>query len=106
MSFNQILFSRRYRFFAFSSLISIIVLSLFLMDKSFYSSAEKEKTNDEPASEGRVITPAGKLVMDATTGQPAVGALTMDFVARPTTRARRAKGVTGNQQRFRRAVRR
>ncbi len=92
MSFNQILFSRRYRFFAFSGLISIIVLSLFLMDKSFYSSAEKEKTNDEPASEGRVITPAGKLVMDATTGQPAVGALTMDFVRSPDNTGADGKG--------------
>jgi len=92
MSFNQILFSRRYRFFAFSGLISIIVLSLFLMDKSFYSSAEKEKTNDEPASEGRVITPAGELVMDATTGHPAVGALTMDFVRSPDNTGADGKG--------------
>ncbi len=92
MSFNQILFSRRLRFFAFSGLISIIVLSLFLMDKSFYSSAEKEKTNDEPASEGRVITPAGKLIMDATTGQPAVGALTMDFVRSPDNTGADGKG--------------
>ena len=34
----------------------------------------------EPASEGRPITPAGTLVMDATTGHPAVVPLTVDFV--------------------------
>jgi len=35
------------------------------------------------ASEGRPITPAGSLVMDATTRHPAVGALPVDFVRSP-----------------------
>ena len=35
------------------------------------------------ASEGRSITPAGSLVMDTTTRQPAVGALPVDFVRSP-----------------------
>src|SRR5262245_16831034 len=39
--------------------------------------------SDEPASEGRPITPAGTLIPDLTTRQPAVGALTVDFVRSP-----------------------
>ena len=38
---------------------------------------------DEPASEGRPITPAGTLVQDLTTHQPAVGALPVAFVRSP-----------------------
>src|SRR5689334_24605150 len=43
------------------------------------SSADSE----EPASEGRPITPAGALVRDLTTRQPAVGALPVDLVRSP-----------------------
>jgi YVTN family beta-propeller protein len=39
--------------------------------------------SDEPASEGRPITPAGSLVQDLTTRQTAVGALPVDFVRSP-----------------------
>lgn len=38
---------------------------------------------DEPASEGRPITPAGTLVQDLTTRQTAVGGLPVDFVRSP-----------------------
>src|SRR3982751_2112248 len=38
---------------------------------------------DEPASEGRPITPAGSLVQDVTTRHAAVGALTVEFVRSP-----------------------
>src|SRR5690242_17562399 len=38
---------------------------------------------DEPASQGRPITPAGTLVQDLTTRQAAVGALPIDFVRSP-----------------------
>ena len=38
---------------------------------------------DEPASQGRPITPAGSLVQDITTRQAAVGALPVDFVRSP-----------------------
>jgi YVTN family beta-propeller protein len=41
---------------------------------------------DEPASEGRPITPAGTLVQDLTTRQTAVGALPVDFVLTPDKR--------------------
>lgn len=46
------------------------------------SSAHRDN-DDEPASEGRRITPAGSLVIDATTRQAAVGALPLDFVRSP-----------------------
>src|SRR6185369_9234806 len=38
---------------------------------------------EEPASQGRPITPAGSLVQDRTTRQAAVGALPVDFVRSP-----------------------
>ena len=40
-------------------------------------------TTHEPASEGRPITPAGSLIMDATTENPAVGSLPVSFVRSP-----------------------
>src|SRR5437773_9231160 len=45
------------------------------------SSAQRERT--EPASEGRPITPAVSLIIDATTRQAAVGALPVSFVRSP-----------------------
>src|SRR5690349_12546912 len=42
-------------------------------------------SSDEPATEGRPITPAGTLVQDLTTRQAAVGALPLDFVRSPDT---------------------
>ena len=50
------------------------------------------KPDDEPAAEGRVITPAGKLVMDATTKLPAIGSLTVNFVRSPDHEAADGKG--------------
>ena len=46
-------------------------------------SAADQVVANQPASEGRPITPAGALLMDATTRQPAVGALPVDFVRSP-----------------------
>jgi YVTN family beta-propeller protein len=46
------------------------------------SSADVRVAN-QPASEGRPVTPAGQLLMDATTRQPAVGALPVDLVRSP-----------------------
>src|SRR6185436_1856831 len=43
----------------------------------------RRDAEDEPAAEGRRITPAGSLVIDATIRQPAVGALPVDFVRSP-----------------------
>src|SRR5690349_24944028 len=48
-----------------------------------FTEASLAINSDEPASEGRPITPAGNLVQDLTTRQAAVGALTVDFVRSP-----------------------
>ncbi|HJP93981.1 MAG TPA: hypothetical protein VJ875_18630 [Pyrinomonadaceae bacterium] len=64
-----------FRYVAYSFLGLLFVVSLFLGNVS--SSA------DEPASEGRPITPAGSLVQDITTRHAAVGALAVDFVRSP-----------------------
>jgi YVTN family beta-propeller protein len=47
------------------------------------SSLARKSGADEPASQGRLITPAGVLVQDLTTKQPAVGALPVDFIRSP-----------------------
>lgn len=47
------------------------------------SSSADIKVSNQPASEGRPITPAGSLVLDANTGLPAVGSLPVDFVRSP-----------------------
>jgi YVTN family beta-propeller protein len=46
----------------------------------------------EPAGEGRFITPAGTLVMDAATRVPAVGAMPMTMLRSPDTFGRGGKG--------------
>src|SRR5216684_3752744 len=46
----------------------------------------------EPAGEGRPITPAGALVVDATTHLPAVGAMPMNMLRSPDTLGRGGKG--------------
>jgi YVTN family beta-propeller protein len=48
-----------------------------------FAGASSSAGADEPASEGRPITPAGTLVQDLTTRQPAVGALPVDLVRSP-----------------------
>jgi YVTN family beta-propeller protein len=53
----------------------LLATSLLLVSSSAIS--------DEPASQGRPITPAGSLVQDLTTRQAAVGALPVDFVRSP-----------------------
>ena len=46
-------------------------------------SSARKNLQDEPASEGRPITPAGTLVQDVTTRQAAAGSLPVDFVRSP-----------------------
>jgi YVTN family beta-propeller protein len=50
------------------------------------------QSSAEPASEGRPITPAGSLVFDATTQQPAVGSLPIAFVRSPDHAAKDGGG--------------
>jgi YVTN family beta-propeller protein len=50
------------------------------------------KGQQEPAGEGRPITPAGTLVMDASTRLPAVGAMPMNMLRSPDKLGRGGKG--------------
>src|SRR5215216_521084 len=59
------------------TLLALLLTACLLLSAS--SSAEP----DEPASQGRPITPAGSLVRDLTTRQAAVGALPVDLVRSP-----------------------
>ena len=61
--------------------ITVALLALLLATCLVFSAKP-----DEPASEGRPITPAGTLVQDLTTRQAAVGALPVDFVRSPDKR--------------------
>ena len=60
----------------------IFLLSTCLLFGSF-GGVPSLATLDESASQGRPITPAGSLVQDLTTRQPAVGALPVDLVRSP-----------------------
>ncbi|MGA8366059.1 MAG: bifunctional YncE family protein/alkaline phosphatase family protein [Candidatus Acidiferrales bacterium] len=58
-----------------------------------FSSAQNQSTvANEPASEGRPITPAGSLILDKTTGLPAVGSLPVAFVRSPDHAAKDGGG--------------
>ena len=50
------------------------------------------KGQQEPAGEGRPITPAGILVMDASTRLPAVGAMPMNMLRSPDRLGHGGKG--------------
>jgi len=63
------------RLVIYTLLAFLLTASLFLISSS--------AVQDGPASEGRPITPAGSLVQDLTTRQPAVGALPVDLVRSP-----------------------
>ena len=72
--------------FASMFVLSISIVSLaMLMSAGLMESAADIKLANQPASEGRNLTPAGSLVLDLTTRQPAVGALPVDFVRSPDT---------------------
>jgi len=63
------------------TLLSLLLISFILISTlpGFSSNA----TLDEPASQGQPITPAGSLVEDLSTHQPAVGSLPVGFVRTP-----------------------
>jgi YVTN family beta-propeller protein len=67
--------------------LAIVALSPF-----FVAFSQDRSSSNEPASEGRPITPAGTLVMDATTGHPAVGSLPVAFVRSPDHTAKDGGG--------------
>ncbi|MGI8787656.1 MAG: bifunctional YncE family protein/alkaline phosphatase family protein [Pyrinomonadaceae bacterium] len=92
MMFYQTSVMRRRSLFVISGLaIAILLLSAFIY-KPFQSLANDEKFTDQTPSEGRPITPAGELVLDAATQKPAVGALTMNFARSPDTLGADGKG--------------
>jgi len=64
-----------------TALMAVAILGLMTLGR-LISVADVQITN-QPASEGKPITPAGSLVMDITTRQPAVGSLTVDFARSP-----------------------
>lgn len=68
-----------------ASLVVVLVafVCVLTLTASLFTSAADISIPQHPASQGRPLTPAGALVMDATTRQPAVGALTVDFVRSP-----------------------
>src|SRR5215510_877732 len=65
------------------SLFVLLVVSLLVGSLSGIPSSASRQNTDEPSSGGRPITPAGSLVIDVTTKQPAVGSLPVDFVRSP-----------------------
>ena len=62
---------------------SLAGLSMLLGLAIVIPSAANRTTVDEPAGEGLRISPAGTLLLDATTRQPAVGSLPVNFVRSP-----------------------
>jgi len=71
--------NRRTSLIALFVILAISVISF----ASLMSSSADVSVPNHPASQGRTLAPAGELVFDATTRQPAVGALTVDFVRSP-----------------------
>ncbi len=75
-----------------ASLICGATIGLFC-SVMFGSSASQEiKIINQPASQGRPITPAGTLVQDAATKLPAVAPLTVDFIRSPDTNGPEGRG--------------
>src|SRR5678816_3834915 len=79
-----------------SSLPAIIVLSLIFCTVAFYLGSQDSEAltgeNTGLLAEQMSLTPAGHLVIDASSGLPAVGSLTMNFVRTPDTAGPDGKG--------------
>jgi DNA-binding beta-propeller fold protein YncE len=73
-------------------LFSLVSLATLVALMSGLPSSANLNHQDEPASEGLRITPAGSLIIDATTRQPAVGALPVDLVRSPDHNGRDGSG--------------
>ncbi|HXG90851.1 MAG TPA: bifunctional YncE family protein/alkaline phosphatase family protein, partial [Blastocatellia bacterium] len=74
-------------------IISLALAIIFALASLKLSPTEADITvANQPASEGRPITPAGALVFDMTTRQPAVGSLPVDFVRSPDSNGADGKG--------------
>jgi len=79
-----------------SSLPAIIVLSLIFCTVAFYLGSQDSEAltgeNTGLLAEQMSLTPAGHLVIDASSGLPAIGSLTMNFVRTPDTAGPDGKG--------------
>ena len=75
-------------------IVSSLILSVLVVVivAGMFASSARMRQNNEPASEGRPITPAGSLLIDSTTRQPAVGSLPVDFVRSPDRTGPEGKG--------------
>ena len=76
----------------FTILAALLVGGLVLVFDASKSNAKDEKNNNQTASEGRPITPAGELLKDSTTNLTAVGALPCNFVRSPDKLGTDGKG--------------
>ena len=71
----------------------VVTISILTFGNLFPSAAQDNiKILEEPASQGRRITPAGSLILDARTNQVAVGSLPVDFLRSPDTGGKDGKG--------------
>jgi len=75
---------------AYVALASVLFAAI-VVYLPFNSAAQIEIPNNV-ATQGRTLTPAGKLLTDATTNLPAVAPLTVDFVRSPDTAGADGKG--------------
>src|SRR5579864_2366082 len=62
---------------------ALVALSVAALCAGSLAFSQDHPVSNEPASEGRSVTPAGSLVLDATTGSPAVASLPVAFVRSP-----------------------
>lgn len=83
------MFARRISVYAFCFLVSAILFAVF--SPPLKSRAQIEIPNNV-ATQGRTLSPAGKLVFDRTTNLPAVAPLTVDFVRSPDNAGADGKG--------------
>ena len=67
----------------FALFTGLLIVPLLAISFAYISSSARKTRVDEPASEGRPITPAGTLIQDLTTRQVAVVPLPVDFVRSP-----------------------
>lgn len=88
-------FARRARLSALLVMVALIVASA-VYSISYTGSQATEAADivitNSPMTQGRPLTPAGELVVDLTTRQPAVGALPVDFVRSPERGGADGKG--------------
>lgn len=73
-------------------LLVLIAIALICFAAVFSAAHAQIKITHQPASEGLPISPAGSLIMDTTTGNPAVGSLPVKFVRSPDHAAKDGGG--------------